>query len=172
ERFTLFIDDGTPIHIVASSDGRGSHQVSGLSDGPHTFTVFATDRAGNVDPTPAEYDFVVTTVTPDTTILSGPDALTNADIALFVFESNLATPVTFKCKIDDGAEADVTATPGVPSSLQVHVSDGMHTFSVRAVSPGGVEDPTPAEYTWVVDRTPPTVDAIDLDDASDSGFDN
>jgi large repetitive protein len=45
-----------------------------LPNGTHKFTVFATDTAGNKDPTPAEYEFVVTVQVPDTTVTC-PDTL-------------------------------------------------------------------------------------------------
>ena len=44
-----------------------------LADGAYTFSVRATDAAGNVDATPATRSFTVDTAAPDTTINSGPD---------------------------------------------------------------------------------------------------
>ncbi len=47
--------------------------ATALADGSHTFSVFATDAAGNADPTPASQTFVVDTTPPDTTITSQPE---------------------------------------------------------------------------------------------------
>jgi CSLREA domain-containing protein len=41
----------------------GTADYTGLADGPHTFSVRATDIAGNVDPTPATRTFTVDTAT-------------------------------------------------------------------------------------------------------------
>lgn len=43
----------------ATADCLSGVAYNGLALGDHTFVVFATDRAGNVDPTPAEYPFTV-----------------------------------------------------------------------------------------------------------------
>jgi Ca2+-binding RTX toxin-like protein len=52
--FTCQLDDG-PIENLTGD----SKQYTNLADGPHTFTVFAVDRAGNKDPTPATRMFTV-----------------------------------------------------------------------------------------------------------------
>lgn len=45
------------------------------------------------------------------------------------------------------------ASPQTYSSL----SQGSHTFQVRAKDAGGTVDPTPASYTWTVETTAPAV---------------
>jgi hypothetical protein len=47
------------------------HPLSGLADGGHTFSVHATDSAGNTDPTPATATFTVDTTPPS---INAPDA--------------------------------------------------------------------------------------------------
>src|SRR6185437_8909721 len=71
------------------------------ADGNHTFTVAATDAAGNVDPTPATYSWTVDTVAPDTSFTSTPDPITNQASAFA-----LASPdptATFECSLDGAA---------------------------------------------------------------------
>ena len=45
---------------------------AGLADGPHVISVTARDRAGNVDPTPATWTWVVDSIAPETRVLSVP----------------------------------------------------------------------------------------------------
>ncbi len=47
---------------------RSPYTASRLADGPHTFSVRATDASGNVDPTPASRRFKVDTTAPDLVI--------------------------------------------------------------------------------------------------------
>jgi hypothetical protein len=129
---------------------------SGLSEGSHTFSVRATDPAGNVDATPASRTWSVDTGTPETTIDSRPPARTNVSSATFDFSSDEAGS-TFECKLDAGAYASCTS-PKAYSGL----SEGSHTFSVRATDSAGNADATPDNYTWTVDSTAP-------DTAIDSG---
>src|SRR5918999_580805 len=55
----------------------------GLAEGGHTFRVRATDRAGNVDATPASYGWTVDVTAPETTVDSGPADPTNEPGARF-----------------------------------------------------------------------------------------
>ena len=131
------------------------HVTANLSDGPHTFQVRATDPAGNTDPTPASRSFSVDTVVPDTTIDSGPSGLTNDPTPTFGFSSD-DNGATFECSVDGGAFTACT-TPRTTSSL----SDGPHTFEVRARDTAGNVDPTPASRSIVVDTNTPetTIDS-------------
>ena len=124
---------------------------SGLADGSHTFSVRATDPAGNTDPTPATFTWTIDTGAPQTTINSGPpDPSTNAT-ATFAFSAG-EPGSTFACQLDGGGYSACT-TPKSYSGL----ADGSHTFSVRATDPAGNTDPTPATFTWTIDTTPPQV---------------
>jgi FG-GAP repeat protein len=78
----------------------------------------------------------VTGVTPDTTITSGPDGFTSSP-PVFTFTSTIAGS-TFECSIDSTGFEPCT-TPLKPT-----LANGQHTFRVRAISPVGVADPSPA----------------------------
>ena len=120
-----------------------------LSETTHTFQVRAV-AAGNTDPTPASNTFTVDITNPDTTIDSGPGALTNTATPTFTFSSDQAGS-TFKCRVDSDAFQACT-TPFTTGTL----SDGDHTFEVYAIDPAGNEDPTPAASgVFTVDTTPP-----------------
>ena len=60
-------------------------EYSGLAEGEHRFQVRATDRAGNTDATPASYAWTIEpprdVIAPDTSIDSGPAALTSSTTA-------------------------------------------------------------------------------------------
>ena len=131
---------------------------SGLADGARSFSVRATDAAGNTDPTPATRTWTVAppppdTTAPDTAISSGPSGTSTSSSASFAFSSPEAGS-TFQCRLDAGAWGSCTS-PKAYSNL----GNGSHTFDVRARDGAGNTDGTPASRTWTVaaspDLTPP-----------------
>ncbi len=126
-----------------------------LTDGAHTFYVRAKDPFGNVDPTPASRSFTVDTAPPSTTINSGPLGLINDPTPTFTFSSS-ELGSTFECKVDSGSYA-ACSSPKTTSFL----TDGSHTFSVRAKDAAGNPDPTSDSRTFTVDTAPPdtTIDS-------------
>ena len=121
---------------------------SGLASGSHTFSVRATDAAGNTDASPASFTWTVDAVAPDTTITSHPAALTNSTSASFGFSSEAGA--TFACALDAGAYA-ACSSPKAYTAL----ADGNHTFSVRATDGAGNTDASPASFSWTVDTAAP-----------------
>ena len=83
---------------------------------------------------------------PDTTIDSGPEASVNSPVATFEFSAT--EPATFECSLDGAAFSKCTS-PHAYTDL----SDGTHTFRVRAIDDAGNSDATPAERTWTVTDT-------------------
>ena len=57
---------------------------------------------------------------------------------------------SFECKLDAGSFGPC----GSPKTY-AGLTEGSHTFSVRAVDAAGNADPTPAAHTWTVDTTAP-----------------
>jgi pectate lyase len=86
---------------------------------------------------------------PDTTITSGPPAITSSADARFEFTSEAGAG--FECSLDGGSFAACTS-PKTYSGL----TGGLHTFQVRASASGGI-DPTPASYSWTVGQSPGTL---------------
>jgi large repetitive protein len=125
---------------------------SGLADGTHTFRVRATDAAGNTDATPAQYTWTIDSTAPDTNITSNPPSSTTSTSATFAFTST-ESGSTFECRLDSAVSFTSCTTPQSYSGL----ADGSHTFRVRATDGAGNTDATPAQYTWSIDSTPPTV---------------
>ncbi|AEI68972.1 adventurous gliding motility protein AgmC [Corallococcus macrosporus] len=156
-----FASDESPVTYQCSLDGgpfvpcTDPQPYTGLGDGEHTLAVYAVDAAGNVDPTPAVRTWTVDATAPETTIVSGPPAVTNATTATFDFSSN-ESPVTYECSLN-GAPFTACTDPQPFTALP----EGEQTLAVRAVDAVGNVDPTPATYAWTVDLTPPTLPTID-----------
>ena len=143
--------DGGPFSACTSPS-----RYTGLADGQHTFQVRATDRAGNTEASPPSVTWTVDTVAPDTTINTGPQGTATIDSADFTFSSS-ETGSSFVCSLDGSPNTDCLS-PEHYSGL----SDGPHTFTVRATDPAGNVDATPASRSWTVDTsvsdtTAPTV---------------
>ena len=79
---------------------------------------------------------------PDTLITSGPGALTNSTSATFAFAST-KNDGAFACSLDSSA----FITCSSPRSYSA-LSNGSHTFSVRATDLAGNADPSSATYGW------------------------
>ena len=121
---------------------------TGLSDGVHTFEVRSTDSSGNTDVSPAVWTWTVDTTLPGVAITSYPSDPTNSTTATFEFTSS-EQGVTFECQLDGGGWSTCTS-PKTYSGL----SEGNHTFEVRAKDPAGNTDPSPANYSWSINLSP------------------
>jgi Ca2+-binding RTX toxin-like protein len=88
------------------------------------------------------------TIPPDTTIDSGPSGNTSDDTPEFTFSSN-EPGSTFECQFDGtgfvGCDSPLTTAP---------LSNGPHSFKVRAVDAVGHPDPTPASRSFTVGAGP------------------
>ena len=130
---------------------------SNLSDGSHTFRVRAVDAAGNPDPSATVRTWTVDTIPPQTTIDSGPSAITNDANPSFGFSSS-EPGSTFECRLDSTQAADWQncSSPKAYASL----TDGSHTFEVRATDSLGNLDATPASRTFTLDTQAPRAPRI------------
>ena len=120
-----------------------------LQPGVNVLVVTARDAAGN--PATATLTVTYAAIAPDTVITATPAAVTNSTSASFSFTAT-EPGSTFECQLDGGAFAACTSPKGY--SL---FASSTHTFQVRAISPAGNVDPTPASFTWTVDTIAPTV---------------
>jgi N-acetylneuraminic acid mutarotase len=143
-----------------------SQEYSGLADGEHTFQVRATDRAGNHEPSPAEYRWVVDTVPP-----GHPDLLTP------VANQQLSTSSTFFSGTGDPGSTVRVLVDDVPVGGGVLVNEnggweldapgldeGPHRARAVATDPAGNLSEPSAEVSWVIDRTSPetTIDTTSV----------
>jgi hypothetical protein len=124
-----------------SADGRyvafgsnGSNLVA--NDTNNAYDIFVHERAGS------------DTAAPDTSIDGGPSGTVGATSASFTFSSTEAGS-TFECSLDGAAFSDCSS----PKSY-AGLSDGQHTFEVKATDSAGNTDGTPAIRRWSVDTTP------------------
>jgi hypothetical protein len=107
------------------------------------------DGNGDGTPTPDMGAYELHDVTaPTTVITSGPSGPTNDTTPVFTFRSG--PDATFECQLDGGAfqkcASPVTTTP---------LTDGPHTFTVRAVDPSFNVEPNPPTVRFTVDTRAP-----------------
>jgi hypothetical protein len=99
------------------------------------------------------------TTAPETTINSGPQGPTNNATPSFTFigsdDTTASADLLYSHKVDGGGwstySTDTSATLGGASGL----SDGVHTFYVKAKDEAGTEDLSPAERSFTVDTAVP-----------------
>lgn len=143
--------------VACSLDGAtpsvcgSSFTLSNLSVGSHSFAAWATDPAGNADLKGAVINFVIEPpVTTRLTSITPSSTLNNQGSVTFTFDSNLPT-ATFLCSLDNKAPVSCSS----PSTYN-GLSEGVHTFTVRAVDRFGGQDSVVASHRWTTDFTPPS----------------
>ncbi len=141
------LDQGTPIWVPCAA----TFTSTPLPDGAYTFRVRAVDAVPTHE-TIETHAFTVDTVAPDTLIGSGPAILTNSASPSFTFSSNEGPSVGFQCRRD----SESFAPCGSPKAY-AGLTDGAHSFQVRAVDVAGNIDPTVATSSFTIDTVAPTV---------------
>ncbi len=146
--FACSLAKGVEADSFSSCSGSGK-TYSGLTDGGYSFKVHATDGLGNVG-TDASFAFTVDTslqdmTPPETTITAKPTDPTSSTTVEFTYLSSEAGS-TFECKIDAAPFASCAATGIVYTGL----SEGPHSFQVRATDISANTDPTPAGHSFSV----------------------
>src|SRR6267142_268533 len=134
--FSCRLDSG------AAAPCTSPRNYSGLVAGGHTFTVTATDPAGNLA-APASFTWTIDATAPVATVTTSPPNPTNQTTASFSFSSSKAGS-TFRCTLDAGAAAACTS-PQSYSGLAI----ASHTFSVTATDQAGNVSAA-ASFTWTI----------------------
>jgi large repetitive protein len=98
---------------------------------------------------------------PETNIDSGPSGTVSSTSAVFAFSSSEAGS-TFECSLDGSTFASCTSPKNYTG-----LSDGSHTFQVRATDGASNVDATPATRTWTVNTAsvPQTTNLMSVADA-------
>src|SRR5215203_2627686 len=105
--------------------------------------------SGLLDP-----DTQADTTAPETTIDSGPSGTVSGASATFAFSSN-EQGSTFECSLDGSAFASCSS----PKSYS-NLSEGSHTFQVKATDPAGNTDASPASRSWTVSTAAGTTTSL------------
>jgi hypothetical protein len=119
--------------------------VGSLTSGQHTFSVVAVDAAGNVQRPPTVYRWTVDADPPRTTIDSRPDGRTSSRSATFTYHANRPDTV-FECSMD--AE-EFSSCPKIGATY-TELTEGPHTFSVRAIDSDNEVEGNPPSYSFTV----------------------
>ena len=139
---------GPPASVPSFTSCSSPKQLTGLADGPYEFQVRARDNALNTDSTPALRTFSLDTQAPDTDV-SGPSGTITTPSPQVSFTASEAGG-SFECSLDSPTFTPCTS----PQTLSL--TQGAHTFRVRALDALGNADPTPAELSLTVDLPPQT----------------
>jgi CSLREA domain-containing protein len=138
---------------LVSTDGSGNatfvfSPAAAVAVG-QTITATATDRVGNASEFSAPKTVALASgaaPSPETLKVRGPSGVTKNPTAHFEFASS-DPRVTFECSLDGRAYHECSS----PENIN-RLSEGRHTFLVRAVDEEGTSDPSPAAWIWSVDR--------------------
>jgi photosystem II stability/assembly factor-like uncharacterized protein len=121
--------------------------LTGLAEGFYQARVRATDRAYNVELVPAEVGFELDLTAPSVSFTTTPLPVSTSTSATFAFEAS-EPEATLECALDAAPFAACTSPVGL------EVSEGSHTFRVRATDPAGNVGTT-VDFTFEVDLTAP-----------------
>jgi hypothetical protein len=120
--------------------------------GNHTFTVTATDAAGNVGT--AVHDYVVVDVTAPSITIAAP-----AEGAAYTL--NQVATASYTCADEAGGSGVAACTGTVASGAALSTSTaGSHTFTVSATDNAGNPSTATRNYTVLPDTTLPTVSIV------------
>jgi hypothetical protein len=129
--------------------------LNGVGNGPHTYSVTATDAAGNT----SAAGTASWTVDPSgftVSITANPSNPSTTRSASFSFTSLITAGTTYQCKLDAAAFTNCSS-PQTYSNL----GDGSHTFVVHASNGSTTPSTTPdVSRTWIVDATPPAAPTL------------
>jgi len=139
-----------PAALTCSLDGaapkpcKSPQAAEALPDGPHSFTVSATDQVGNT--ATATASFAIDTRAPVVVLTERPPQSSSNPSPAFAFVAS--EPASFTCGIDGVSQA-CTSPFATPSSL----ADGSHAFAVLAVDAAGNAGSASAQFA--IDARPP-----------------
>ena len=129
-------------------------RVENLTNGEHLFQVRSRDMDGNINPVPAEANFIVAIpAPPDTKIITELDAPIKFSSYTFEFAST-SEQARYSWRLDGGEWIEYQTTPKVRIE---NLTNGRHTLEVRSMDEQDRVDATPAQIFFVVDEQAPQV---------------
>jgi RHS repeat-associated protein len=140
---TLAISDTGPTVTAWQGTGGSLSTLLSASDSTYSEGHGGIEASGGYSPRLLDFKTASLIPPPDTSISAGPSGLVLPDVS-FSFTSTEGAS-TFECQIDAGAYGSCTA-PKTYTAL----SEGSHTFRVRAKGAYGNVDLTPAERSFEV----------------------
>ena len=150
-------------HIEVSLDGNPpavlpgtatSTTLTGVSDGPHTIVVQAFDRAGSSASASVAISVDATLPTATVTSPTPGQFLGTSSVQLAWTASDAPSGIDhFEVSIDGGVATTVPS--GTTTYVFTGVTDGSHTFRLRAIDRAG--NAVTASVTATVDVSPPTL---------------
>lgn len=149
--FACKLDKPSATGTYANCTSPKSYTSSDLTTvGSYTFSVRATDSAGNTDQSPATFTWTIASTPtgptpPETTITDKPASTTGETSATFKFSSSISGSGFF-CSVDSASAT--TCNSG--SVTYNNLAPGTHTFSVFAIATGNNTDISPATFTWTI----------------------
>tara|TARA_B100000683_G_scaffold277743_1_gene338514 strand:+ start:115 stop:4392 length:4278 start_codon:yes stop_codon:yes gene_type:complete len=121
-------------------------------EGENQIQIRAIDDVGNVDPSPAVFQWTIDTVAPRSTIVTGPPELST--------ESQVTIEVTvdeetsgFECTLNDLEWGACRA-----SNVVNNLSHGRHVFHLKAVDLAGNIEENPVVFQWETDIEGPIIE--------------
>lgn len=126
--FECALDAATPSACTSP------YQVAGLPDGPHTFQVWAIDRAGNGDATDAEHRWTIDGTAPSKPRVRGPRKPAGGRVTYRFLSSDrltAASVLVFRCAVDS------PRLQACSSVVRVRLRPGRHVLRVVAVDQAG-----------------------------------
>ncbi len=180
-----FVDGATPLATTATADASGnwSYTTATLANGSsHSYTVTATDLAGNLSTASTAYALridttialpTITGVDDNVGIITGPITKGGAtDDATPTFSGSAEANSTVSLYDNNIFVASVTAgTGGLWNITPANLNDGSHLFTVKATDAAGNVSGTSAAFAFATDTIKPSTPIITgaNDDVGDPG---
>lgn len=135
--------------LDGSNVGCAGGLTASVNEGVHTLTVTAYDDLGNAGP-PAAHTWALDRTAPNAGFVSTPPGLDNDTSPAFAFDCNEAA-CSFECRTDGGPWLPCFSPTGLGN-----LSEGGHTFALRARDPAGNAS-AEIGHSWTVDSVAPFV---------------
>ena len=143
---------GSPLATVTAAELAAGAAVSVADNSTTSFRATATSSAG-ASACSAALAYVEDSAAPNTAISAQPASLAKVATAKFEFSgedpggSGIAS---LECRRDGGTWA--ACVSGIEYTA---LTEGSHSFEVRAIDKAGNVDPSPATYAWTIDTIAP-----------------